>query len=422
MSKTTSEILGICNKVLQQKHDNLQESLNYELIQTIGNIINILKNSSSPVTLSTLSNHISSTGSKAPIWKIHQISLSNFIKKFPNNFNLNDKTTEITLVSEVIDNQHIMDSWNKVETDLEKLNTKYNMDLKLFKLPENINYQICDNHTDCDNWITEYIYEKNITVIGLDTETTILSTKSKPSILQLSTDLNNLIIQLYNFETLPLMLIKLLSDNNVTKIGVSIVDDLLDLGLFSTEFVCNSISDLSKLAKSMKVNEKNGLYGLRDLAAIFLGLFLDNKGLSDIKLSNWSNKELTRQQIEYALGDSYISIRIYESMKTYDNFQSSLQSSTETVYVSKKQLDDLQNKIEQKSANKKQIKEKEENNKKQEIDRIIKKWMKDEDDLSLKFEPMNSFYRNYVHQAAKKNGVKSESIGKDPNKYVILKK
>jgi len=109
--------------------------------------------------------------------------------------------------------------------------------------------------------------------------------------------------------------------------------------------------------------------------------------------------------------------------RSYDNFAQSLTCIKKNILdnemdISKKMLE-----IENRSTNKKQIKEQEEARKKLEIERKIKKWMKDYESKEIEFKSINSFYCKYIHDLAKTfNGVVSESREDELDRYVALAK
>ena len=368
-----------------------------EVVNVVKMIVDLLKVEPS-ISLSNLSTRIKMNTSKAPIWKRTKISLSEFIKKFPENFLIDSKTLSLTLITEDVDAEKIIRSWNTHKTDQEVLNEKFGTVLKPFQLPQ-VQKLVSKEDDVCNRWIIDHIYDLNANIIGFDTETAP-DTPVRPSIIQLSTGPHNLIVQLKNMDTLPEQLLRVLQDENIIKLGVGIVSDMKDI-LKSLDEVLSipSVLDLSSLHDTSSQS-------LRHIAASTLGVFLDNKGSSDVKISDWSQDQLSEEQIEYAITDAYIAVEIFRSMNPQD-FKQKLS----TVVPVKKKL-----KV------KKSNKEQEEAKKKVEIERKIKKWLKDDDSPELVFEPMNSYFRNYIHGLGKKNDLVSKTDGEEPSKYVVLTK
>jgi len=314
-----------------------------DLIPSLEILIQLIKNSDCPATLSHISTIYTRTTSKISIWKHYGLSFSEFLRKFPLNFSLIQEGI-ITLVSEEINVDVIMKQWNTHESEQDLLSKHYNMKLECYKLPENIEISIVNKAVDTNNWIQKYIYDNQINIVALDTETTITGSLDKPSIVQLGVGLQSkpegtvvpsnyycLIIQLSLLEddNLPNMLIKLLTDPHIIKQGVSIVkSDINMLQLASIEkFTANGIIDLGLFAEMLfryeyslqneyvaifhdRSKKHIGSYGLRDLTGIILEEFLSDKGCSDIKMTNWKCKVLNRDQIEYAVSDVCVALDI----------------------------------------------------------------------------------------------------------------
>lgn len=399
-----------------------------EVIQVVELIFNYLTDQHNigvdNCQLSHISVYIHEHTSICPIWKRSKISISDFVQKFPQNFSFDKTNCTISLANNVFDSKNIIEAWNLHKTDHEILNEKIGKDLEIFKLPSDLEIVTTDNHNVCNEWIINSVYALGNQVVGFDTETTIGTQQGKPSIIQLSTKSSNLIISLADMETLPSELVSLLLDKTILKIGVGIIADMQQLSQYYTDLSpIQGVLNLSDLAKSLGIeilNAGNNGHSLRDLTAIVLSLFLNDKGLSDVKKTNWDSKDLSQEQIEYAVSDAFIACEIFNKLKELpdtDTFLNFVNQNTVLVVALDKKIDT------DKANNKKLAKEHEESKKKLEIDRKIKKWLKDEDSTELIFEPMNSFYRNYVHSAARNNStIKSESRGIEPAKYVVLVK
>ncbi|MDR1857137.1 MAG: 3'-5' exonuclease domain-containing protein 2 [Desulfovibrio sp.] len=148
---------------------------------------------------------------------------------------------------------------------------------------------------------------KDETLLGFDTETRPSFKKgqtNKPSIVQLATRRAVYIVQL---ACLPFgaHLAEVLANPLQVKAGVGINDDMRELGrLYS--FKPASIANLGTIAKGNRMSSQ----GLRSLAANLFGRRI-SKGM---QCSNWSNVELTRNQISYAATDAWMGRLIYLRM------------------------------------------------------------------------------------------------------------
>ena len=95
---------------------------------------------------------------------------------------------------------------------------------------------------------------------------------------------------------------EIFSSNKITKVGVSVNDDLSNLRkLF--EFEETKVLDLGKIAKSHGLKQT----GVRNLAGIFLGTRIP-KGATT---TNWAARRLTERQISYAATDAWVCRELY---------------------------------------------------------------------------------------------------------------
>ena len=95
---------------------------------------------------------------------------------------------------------------------------------------------------------------------------------------------------------------EILSSEKITKVGVSVTDDLRNLKkLFG--FDERSVLDLGKVAKRHGLKQT----GVRNLAGIFLGTRIP-KGATT---TNWAARRLTPQQITYAATDAWVCRELY---------------------------------------------------------------------------------------------------------------
>nr|WBF70806.1 putative 3'-5' exonuclease [Megavirus caiporensis] len=391
---------------------------NEELILTINKIISYIKENG-PSKMHLIDAHIKNNNSKHPIWRRHKLSLGQFLSKFPSIF-LVDTNSNVNLQnidSDNINPELIIQSWNFKIDDKTLLEQKFNRQLATYQFPINRIITISSDCNVVNEWIKINIYDYGIKYIGFDTETFMTGQTEKISIIQISTINVDLIVQVNIMDSLPTELIRLLSDFEIIKVGVSIVDDMISIQKYFANPLIQSVLDLSDLSKDIfdNLGNKNNI-GLKTLAAVTMNIYLPDKDLSEIKKSNWNAETLTQKQIEYAVTDSYISLIIYYKMIDGHNVDPN-----KYLKICEPIIDVVSNK--QHCLTKKEIKQKEELKKKTVIDSRIKRWYHKDDSPEFIFEPMNSFYRQYTHVAAKKySGVTTETIGIDPNRCVVVKR
>ncbi|KAB1216884.1 Werner Syndrome-like exonuclease [Morella rubra] len=147
----------------------------------------------------------------------------------------------------------------------------------------------------------------NTTLVGLDTEWSLLPNK-KAAVLQLCVDERCLIIQLvYMEDNIPLSTLEsFLTDSNFTFVGIEVAQDIAKLK-HEYGLECNKSMDIGRLAKRRWPGRFRGP-SLKELASELLGI--DMRKPEDVCLSNWEAKVLNENQIEYACIDAYASYRI----------------------------------------------------------------------------------------------------------------
>ncbi|XWV26373.1 exonuclease [Tupanvirus soda lake] len=393
-----------------------------EIIATIIKLVEYLQINGSS-SLSNISSNMLVNSSKFPIWKRSGMTIADFIRKFPQIFSWEKDTSKVTLVSDIINETEIIRLWNVVKTDFENMEEKTNQKLVVFELPNNLEFIITSDINECNNWITSQIETYNCEYFGFDRETTIGSKTGKPSTIQLSTPYSNMLLQLTSLDKLPSKLVEFLEDPKILKIGVAIDFDMQEiLKFFDEPKIIKGVLDLSDLAKTLGIYSTNGLncsHSIKELAALLLSVYIDNKDTMDVKNLDWDTPTLLMEQINYAITDSWIAMKIYETilLKYVKNDIVNIVKSK--IFMVKKPIVNTKKKID-----KSELHKKEQEKKLAEIERKIKKWANDEDELNeLVFKPMNSFYRSHIHVTCKKYpGIKSESRGEDPSKYVVLSK
>ena len=162
-----------------------------------------------------------------------------------------------------------------------------------------------------DNVQAAVNYLMNYDLIGFDTETKPTFVKgplNPPSIMQLACIDKVYIFQLDN-ESLYKKLFPILSNENITKCGVSVDRDLIEL-MYLSPFNPLSFVDLGNIARDNDVPH----HGLRGLVA----MFLKHRISKGAQISDWSKTVLSQSQITYAATDAWISLKLFEAFEQND--------------------------------------------------------------------------------------------------------
>ena len=142
-------------------------------------------------------------------------------------------------------------------------------------------------------------------LIGFDTETKPAFVKgplNPPSIMQLACDDKVYIFQFDNDEIFK-QLSLILSNKNITKCGVSVDRDLIEL-MYLSPFDPISFVDLGNVARENEIPH----HGLRGLVA----MFLKHRISKGSQTSDWSKISLTDSQISYAATDAWVSLELFK--------------------------------------------------------------------------------------------------------------
>ena len=142
-------------------------------------------------------------------------------------------------------------------------------------------------------------------LIGFDTETKPTFVKgplNPPSIMQLACDDKVYIFQLDNDEIFK-QLSLILSNKNITKCGVSVDRDLIEL-MYLSPFDPISFVDLGNVARENEIPH----HGLRGLVA----MFLKHRISKGSQTSDWSRISLSDSQISYAATDAWVSLELFK--------------------------------------------------------------------------------------------------------------
>jgi ribonuclease D len=145
-------------------------------------------------------------------------------------------------------------------------------------------------------------------VLGFDTETKPSFKKGKvhpTSLIQLATSKEAWIIRVSRIGY-PERLLKLLSNEEVLKVGLGLNDDLRRLRS-DYHFEPAGFLDLQQYVEAFHIDEK----GLKKLTAIVLGRRISKSQ----QVSNWDADLLTEAQLRYAATDAWICLRIYHALR-----------------------------------------------------------------------------------------------------------
>ena len=145
-------------------------------------------------------------------------------------------------------------------------------------------------------------------VLGFDTETRPnfkKGQKNSVSLLQLSTQNDAYLFRL-NLLGLPREILSLLSDKNILKIGVAIIDDIRALQKLC-RFEPEGFVELSSIGKQLGIIT----CGLQNLAAIFFGVRITKKE----RLTNWERRQFNESQCLYAATDAWICLEMFFFLK-----------------------------------------------------------------------------------------------------------
>ena len=145
-------------------------------------------------------------------------------------------------------------------------------------------------------------------IVGFDTETRPAFVKGvtyKVCLVQLSVGNTGYLFRLNLMEGLPAPIVRLLQDNSVTKVGLSLHDD----------FHCLSRRAKFKPGTFIELQNEVKRIGIKDMSLqkIYANLF-GEKIAKNQQLSNWEADVLSPGQQLYAATDAWACIRIHEEI------------------------------------------------------------------------------------------------------------
>jgi ribonuclease D len=161
-----------------------------------------------------------------------------------------------------------------------------------------------ENISDTKN-ASKYLAKQNL--LGFDTETKPnfkKGGKNNVALLQLSTEEYSFLFKLKK-TGIPDSLAKILSDENIIKVGVALKDDLTGLKKYS-DFKQNGFVELQSYVKNFGIEDM----GLKKLTAIILGYKISKSQ----QVTNWESDKLTSAQKTYAATDAWICQKIFKKL------------------------------------------------------------------------------------------------------------
>ncbi len=145
-------------------------------------------------------------------------------------------------------------------------------------------------------------------ILGFDTESKPCFQKgqtNKVALLQVSSPQICFLFRL-NMIGLPRCIVDLLSDRRITKVGLSIAEDLNKMRVYA-KFRNGNFTELQSLAEEFGIEDKS----LRKLYANVFGEKISKRQ----QLSNWEADVLTDAQRLYAATDAWACIRLYQELQ-----------------------------------------------------------------------------------------------------------
>lgn len=151
-------------------------------------------------------------------------------------------------------------------------------------------------------------YLMSQTCLGFDTETKPSFKKGKGmnnvALLQVSSDDTCFLFRL-NRIGLTNSIVRLLSDNTITKVGLSWNDDLRQL-LRLRDFIAGTFIELQNYAKEIGIDDMS-------LQKLYANVFGEKISKSQ-RLSNWESSSLSESQQVYAAIDAWACVRLYKEL------------------------------------------------------------------------------------------------------------
>lgn len=163
---------------------------------------------------------------------------------------------------------------------------------------------VVENEEDAEKAV---LYLSQSDIIGFDTETRPAFKKGqshKIALMQLSANDVSFLFRL-NIIGFPDCLLRLLLDDGIKKIGLSLKDDFSAIRK-SISIAPQGFIDLQMFVRKFGIEDS----GLQKIYAILFGEKISKRQ----RLTNWEAKELTEQQQMYAALDAWACLKIYNEL------------------------------------------------------------------------------------------------------------
>eukprot|EP00026_Physarum_polycephalum_P006793 Phypoly_transcript_06845.p1 GENE.Phypoly_transcript_06845~~Phypoly_transcript_06845.p1 ORF type:complete len:530 (+),score=62.33 Phypoly_transcript_06845:46-1590(+) len=174
-----------------------------------------------------------------------------------------------------------------------------------FRLPSSVKVHWIQDDTLGENKIKHLISQLKTqippVVVGFDVE---WGDNEQVALVQLSSDIDCYLMHVCHMESLPESLKTILEDSSILKVGVGVVGDGKQIWQ-SYAIHTRGLVDLRPLAQHYGYQPR----GLAHLAESILGVNMNKN--PKVRCSQWGNKELSEEQIEYAALDAWIGHKIF---------------------------------------------------------------------------------------------------------------
>ena len=185
-------------------------------------------------------------------------------------------------------------------------------------MAEGVEIVYTKNIFEAETWLRTHITDCSASAVGFDIEwkPQFVSkkrggTENKTAVLQLGVDTSCLVLHIHHMSKLPNLLVSILEDATVLKIGSGIKQDMSKLRR-DRGLVCHGVVDTQDVAKSLDPSSTQKV-GLKALAERFLGITLAKS--KQVSTSNWENFPLTLRQIEYAALDAWLGLKVFNAIE-----------------------------------------------------------------------------------------------------------
>lgn len=170
------------------------------------------------------------------------------------------------------------------------------------------NIYIIDNEAEANKAVNYLLTQP---LLGFDTETRPCFQKGKlhkVALLQVATTDQCFLFRLNRMEGIPASILSLLEDSTITKVGLGLKDDMMNLRK-RAEFTPGTFIDIQNEITKLGIKDKS-------LQKIYANLFA-KKIAKRQQLSNWEADVLSVAQQQYASIDAWACVRIYNEIKKH---------------------------------------------------------------------------------------------------------